>query len=186
MIDVGQSVGAKALAEANVDNFIELNTKAQDARNMIDLIDRQTSRLEGGMPTGLGANVELNLRRFGELIGMPYDPEVTNAEEFISEAGKIVADQIKDFGSGTGLSDADREYAKLIAAADITTQQEALLSLLQIRRKAMVETVQKFNSVRERTAKRLGEDNMTAFPSISMPAEPKAAEAELPPGFELD
>lgn len=186
VIDKGQEVGARAMAEANVKNFIELNTKAQDARDMIELIDRQTGRLEGGMPTGLAANVELNLRRFGELIGLPYDPAVTNAETFISEAGKIVADQIKDFGSGTGLSDADREYAKLIAAADITTQQEALLSLLKIRRRAMVETVNSFNKVRTATSKRVGEQNMTSFPSITMPEEPETPEAELPEGFELD
>ena len=186
VIDKGQEVGAKAMAEANVNNFVELNTKAQDARDMIELIDRQTGRLEGGMPTGLAANVELNLRRFGELVGLPYDPAVTNAETFISEAGKIVADQIKDFGSGTGLSDADREYAKLIAAADITTQQEALFSLLKIRRSAMVETVQSFNKVRTATAKRVGEQNMTSFPSINMPEEAEEAEAVLPEGFELD
>ena len=186
VIDKGQEVGVKAMAEANVENFVELNTKAQDARDMIELIDRQTQRLEGGMPTGLAANVELNLRRFGELVGLPYDPAVTNAETFISEAGKIVADQIKDFGSGTGLSDADREYAKLIAAADITTQQEALFNLLKIRRQAMVETVQNFNKVRAATARRVGEQNMTSFPSITMPEEAEEAEAVLPEGFELD
>jgi tetratricopeptide (TPR) repeat protein len=186
VIDKGQEVGVKAMAEANVTNFVELNTKAQDARYMIELIDRQTGRLEGGMPTGLAANVELNLRRFGELVGRSYDPAITNAETFISEAGKIVADQIKDFGSGTGLSDADREYAKLIAAADITTQQEALLALLNIRRQAMVETVQNFNKVRTATAKRVGEQNMTSFPSITMPEEPQEAELLLEPGFVMD
>jgi len=186
VVDKGQEVGAKAMAEANVKSFVEFNTKAQDARDMIELIDRQTARLEGGMPTGLLAETELNLRRFGELIGLPYDPNVTNAQEFVSEAGKIVADQIKDFGSGTGLSDADREYAKLIAAADITTQQEALFNLLKIRRRAMVETVNNFNKVRTATAKRVGEQNMTSFPSITMPEEPEAPEAELPEGFELD
>ena len=186
VVDKGQEVGARAMAEANVKSFVEFNTKAQDARDMIELIDRQTARLEGGMPTGLLAETELNLRRFGELIGLPYDPSVTNAQEFVSEAGKIVADQIKDFGSGTGLSDADREYAKLIAAADITTQQEALFNLLKIRRRAMVETVNSFNKVRTSTAKRVGEQNMTSFPSITMPEEPEAPEAELPEGFELD
>ena len=84
------------------------------------------------------------------------------------------------------MSDADREYAKLIAAADITTQQEALFSLLKIRRRAMVETVQNFNKVRTATAKRVGEQNMTSFPSITMPEEAEEAEEVLPEGFELD
>ncbi len=186
IVDTSQQVGAEEMAKANVKEFVEFNEKAQNARDMVELIDRQTARLEGGMPTGLAANVELNLRRFGELIGLPYDPEVTNAQAFISEAGKIVAEQIKDFGSGTGLSDADREYAKLIAAADITPQQEALLSLLKIRRRAMVDTVERFNRVRSATAKRLGENNMTSFMSITMPEEPQEAELLLEPGFVLD
>jgi tetratricopeptide (TPR) repeat protein len=186
IVDTSQQVGAEEMAKANVKEFVEFNDKARGARDMIDLIDRQTARLEGGMPTGLAANVELNLRRFGELIGLPYDPAVTNAETFISEAGKIVADQIKDFGSGTGLSDADREYAKLIAAADPTTQQEALLNLLKIRRNAMVDTLERFNKVRNATAKRLGEQNMTSFPSINMPEEAEEAELLLEPGFVMD
>ena len=94
--------------------------------------------------------------------------------------------RFSEFGSGTGLSDADREYAKLIAAADITTQQEALFSLLKIRRNAVVRTVENFNKVRTATAKRVGEQNMTSFPSITMPEEPKEAEAVLPEGFITD
>lgn len=188
IVDTSQQVGAEEMAKANVKEFVEFNEKAQNARDMIELIDRQTARLEGGMPTGLAANVELNLRRFGELIGLPYDPEVTNAQAFISEAGQIVAEQIKDFGSGTGLSDADREYAQLIAAADINGQQQALFNLLKIRRTAVVDTVERFNRVRSATAKRLGEDNMTSFMPITMPEEPKEAEAELllRPGFIMD
>jgi tetratricopeptide (TPR) repeat protein len=186
IVDTSQQVGAEEMAKANVKEFVEFNEKAQNARDMVELIDRQTSRLEGGMPTGLAANVELNLRRFGELIGLPYDPAVTNAETFISEAGKIVAEQIKDFGSGTGLSDADREYSQLIAAADIKGQQQSLLNLLKIRRKAMVDTVERFNKVRSATAKRLGENNMTSFMPITMPEEPQEAELLLEPGFVLD
>jgi hypothetical protein len=186
IVDTSQQVGAEEMAKANVKEFVEFNEKAQNARDMVELIDRQTSRLEGGMPTGLAANVELNLRRFGELIGLPYDPAVTNAETFISEAGKIVAEQIKDFGSGTGLSDADREYAQLIAAADIKGQQQSLLNLLKIRRKAMVDTLERFNRVRSATAKRLGENNMTSFMPITMPEEPQEAELLLEPGFVLD
>ena len=104
----------------------------------------------------------------------------------MANAGQRVAEYIVNLGAGTGLSDADREYAKLIAAADITTQQEALFNLLKIRRQAMVETVQNFNKVRTATAKRVGEQNMTSFPSINMPEEAKEAELLLEPGFVMD
>jgi len=186
IVDTSLQVGAEAMAEANVEGFIKLHEKATNARDQIAILDRQTARLEGGMPTGLLATTELTLRRIGEAIGMPYDPQVTNAENYISEASKIVAEQIKDFGSGTGLSDADREYAKIGAGADITQQQEALLNLIKIRRRAMAETVKLYNTVRASTAKRLGENNMTVYMPITLQDEPKEAEAELPPGFEMD
>jgi hypothetical protein len=186
IVDTSQQVGAEKMAEANVEGFIKLHEKATNARDQIVILDQQTARLEGGMPTGLAANVELNLRRFAELIGLPYDPQVTSAENYIAEASKIVAEQIKDFGAGTGLSDADREYAKIGAGADITQQQEALLNLLKIRRRAMAKTVELYNTVRASTAKRLGENNMTVYMPITTPEEPEEAEAVLPEGFELD
>lgn len=186
IVDTSQQVGAEKMAEANVEGFIKLHEKAMNARDQIAILDRQTARLEGGMPTGLGASLELNLRRIGEFIGLPYDPKVTSAENYIAEASKIVAEQIKDFGAGTGLSDADREYAKIGAGADITQQQEALLNLLKIRRGAMAETVKLYNTVRESTAKLLGEKNMTVYMPITMPEKPEAPEEELPEGFEMD
>ena len=186
IVDTSQQVGAEEMAKANVKEFVEFNEKAQGARDMITIIDRQAARLEGGMPTGLLATTELTLRRIGEAIGMPYDPKVTTAENYIAEAATLVRQNIKDFGSGSGLSDADREYAKIEQGADITQQQEALLNLIKIRRKDLLGVISDFNTVRAATAKRLGEQNMTSFPSITMPEEPKAPEAELPEGFELD
>jgi hypothetical protein len=58
--------------------------------------------------------------------------------------------------------------------------------LLKIRRKAMVDTVERFNRVRSATARRVGEQNMTSFPTITMPEEPQEAELLLEPGFVLD
>jgi hypothetical protein len=186
VVDTSQQVGAEEMAKANVKEFVEFNEKARGARDMIDLIDRQTARLEGGMPTGILATTELTLRRVGEALGMPYDPQVDRAETFIAEAATLVRNNIKDFGSGSGLSDADREYAKIEQGADITQQQEALLNLLKIRRGAMVDTIESFNKVRNATAKRLGENNMTTFMPITMPEEPQEAELLLEPGFVMD
>ena len=186
VVDTSQQVGAEEMAKANVKEFVEFNEKAQGARDMITIIDRQASRLKGGMPTGLLATTELTLRRVGEAIGMPYDPQVTTAENYIAEAATLVRQNIKDFGSGSGLSDADREYAKIEQGADITQQQEALLNLIKIRKKDLLKVISDFNTVRAATATRVGEQNMTSFPSITMPEEVEEAEAVLPEGFELD
>jgi len=186
IVDTSQQVGAEEMAKANVKEFVEFNEKAQGARDMITIIDRQAARLEGGMPTGLLATTELTLRRIGEAIGMPYDPQVTTAENYIAEAATLVRQNIKDFGSGSGLSDADREYAKIEQGADITQQQEALLNLIKIRRKDLLKVISDFNTVRAATAKRLGEDNMTSFMPITMPEEPQEAELLLEPGFVMD
>jgi hypothetical protein len=186
IVDTSQQVGSEEMAKANVKEFVEFNEKAQGARDMITIIDRQAARLEGGMPTGLLATTELTLRRIGEAIGMPYDPQVTTAENYIAEAATLVRQNIKDFGSGSGLSDADREYAKIEQGADITQQQEALLNLIKIRRKDLLKVISDFNTVRAATAKRLGEDNMTSFMPITMPEEPQEAELLLEPGFVMD
>lgn len=185
IVDTSQQVGREKMAEANVNDFVKLHEKATNARDQIEILDRQVARLEGGMPTGLLATTELTLRRVGELLGMPYDPEVTKAQNYISEASKIVAEQIKDFGSGTGLSDADREYAKIGAGADIGQQAEALINLLNIRRTAMSRTVELYNNVRAATAKEMGAQNMTVYLPITMP-QPTKKEKPLPEGFELD
>jgi len=186
IVDTSQQVGREKMAEANVANVLKLGEKAEKASQNIDIIDRQLAKLEGGMPTGILANVELSLRRVGEAFGRPYDSKITNAETYISETATLVRQDIKDFGSGSGLSDADREYAIIEKGGDIRLQAEALLKILEIQRSSFVKTIELYNSVREATAERLGEDNMTSFMPITIPEEPKEAEAELPPGFELD
>tara|TARA_R100001594_G_scaffold53256_2_gene86931 strand:+ start:594 stop:1850 length:1257 start_codon:yes stop_codon:yes gene_type:complete len=140
----------KEVTDEIAPEFIKFKEKAEKAGSLLLLIKRQQGRIEG-MDTGLGANAKLQIRRLGELIlGREFDPKVTNQEAFIAEAGKLVAEQIKDFGSGTGLSDADREYAKLIAGADPTLQLQTLRNLLSIRERDLTGVVNKWNDTVDR------------------------------------
>ena len=43
---------------------------------------------------------------------------IANTEAFLGNAGNLVAEAITAFGAGTGLSDADRDFAKQIVAGD--------------------------------------------------------------------
>ena len=156
----------KEVTEEIAPEFIKFKEKAEKAGSLLLLIKRQQARIEG-MDTGLGANAKLQIRRLGELIlGREFDPKVTNQEAFIAEAGNLVAEQIKAFGSGTGLSDADREYAKLIAAADPTLQLQTLRNLLSIRERDLTGVVNKWNDTVDRFYEGADKDRDSLKPLI--------------------
>ena len=52
---------------------------------------------------------------------------------------------IKQFGAGTGLSDADREYALKAAAGDISMDEKAIRKILNINNKAAQNAINKHN-----------------------------------------
>ena len=158
----------EALGDESVKDLVDLRDKAEAAQDKLAIIDRQLLRI-GGMPTGLAANVELGLRRVAEFFGLGYDPEVTNAQEFMMEVANLVKTEIKAFGSGTSITDADREYTQNRVGGDITSQAQALENMLNIYRRAAVESINNYNTVRAKTAKSYGEENMGTFVQMDVP-----------------
>ena len=71
--------------------------------------------------------------------------DVSNTEAYISLIGREVGRVIKDFGAGTGLSDADREYANKIAGGDITITKDGLRRILSIAKKVNNELITRHN-----------------------------------------
>lgn len=139
------------LAKLAVEDFGKMHEKAVAAKRTYDVVQRQLSRIEGGMPTGLGANIQVYLDRVGKFLNLPYEgTTAADAQAYMREAGKLVAEQIKDFGSGTGLSDADRLYAERISGADITDQKEALQELLELRTNEAIFVMDTYNTARNK------------------------------------
>jgi|DEB0MinimDraft_6_1074348.scaffolds.fasta_scaffold08572_2 hypothetical protein len=158
----------EALGDESIKDLVDLRDKAEAAQDKLAIIDRQLVRI-GGMPTGLAANVELGLRRVAEFFGLGYDPKVTNAQEFMMEVANLVKTEIKAFGSGTSITDADREYTQNMVGGDITSQAQALENMLNIYRRAAVESINNYNTVRGKTAKSYGEENMGTFVPMDVP-----------------
>jgi len=158
----------EALGDESIKDLVDLRDKAEAAQDKLAIIDRQLLRI-GGMPTGLAANVELGLRRVAEFMGLGYDPKVTNAQEFMMEVANLVKTEIKAFGSGTSITDADREYTQNMVGGDITSQAQALENMLNIYRRAAVESINNYNTVRGKTAKSYGEENMGTFVPMDVP-----------------
>jgi len=142
------------------------------------VIDRQLARLDGGMPTGIAANVSVGLQQVGQLMGMPYDPALVNAQEYMMEVANLVKSEIKAFGSGTSITDADREYTQRMVGGDITQQAQALENMLKIYREAAVETLGTYNSLVDQTGKKVGTENMGSFQQITVPQEGLSEDAQ--------
>lgn len=190
IIDKTTNKQKEALAEAGVKHFVDMNEKARGARRAIQVIDRQMERVEGGMPTGVSANLEVTLKQVGQLLGRPYDPELISAQNYMQEAAELVKTEIKAFGSGTSITDADREYTQDMVGGDPRVQAEALLKLLEIRRRGFVETIQDYNDIRQGYVNQNMGDTLAPFPSFDVPQSVvesgEKAEAALPKGFILN
>lgn len=180
----------QALAKAGVDNFIKMGEKAKSAVRTLDTIDRQLARVEGGIPTGIAANLEVTLRQIGQAIGMPYDPKLVDSQNYMQEVAELVKQEIKAFGSGTSITDADREYTQNMVGGDARVQAEALIKLLNIRRRGMVQTIEDYNAIRKGYSNANSESALAGFPEYGIPKakqkEDEEAAAVLPEGFELD
>ena len=98
-----------------------------------DLIDQLNNK--GGIFSGQWANQRLALAKTAAQIsgsvGFKIDTErITNTESFMSLVGKKVAQTVKSFGSGTSITNQDREYAAKMEAGDIRLDEKSMRRIL--------------------------------------------------------
>lgn len=142
------------LGMASIANFTELYTASNDAQSSVDNIDRVLPLVES-MPTGIGAEAKLLARRIAGIFGDDPDAAVANSEVYLAEMAERVAKEIKAFGSGTGLSDKDREFTENMVAGSITATPEAIIRILKIRKGVAQKTIGHFNTIKESVRGRL-------------------------------
>ncbi len=117
----------KELVNETVTNTIKVGSEASDtlAENA-----RAQQLLDDGIFSGLGANAKVELARLGSFFGIDT-PTLENTQAFALERAAKVADIIQAYGAGTGLSDADREFA-LAQAGTPTLEAGTLQRMLRI------------------------------------------------------
>jgi hypothetical protein len=81
------------------------------------------------MNMGTGAGAITEVQKLAKFVGVPVDPRATASEVYQALVVPMVGQVITMFGAGTGLSDADREFAKQ-AVALLQRQPEAAQALL--------------------------------------------------------
>lgn len=116
--------------------------------NKFNTVTQQSNLLGDGIITGVGANALVVISKIGSQLGI-LDEEQSNrlakTETYNSNAGNLVAQVIKAFGAGTGLSDADREYAKDIAAGRITLDEVSLAKITDIIKRNAIREIEAYN-----------------------------------------
>lgn len=142
--------GKVKMSEAASERAVkDLGTKQEKAELAVESlygIEQAQDYLDSGVITGKGADFILQfgkgLNQLG--IGNEDDP-VANTEAFVVSRAKEVAKVITDFGSGTGLSDKDREYAEKIAAGTIALDEKSIRKILRDSEKANKRMIEVYN-----------------------------------------
>ena len=110
----------KKLTGGFVDNFLELNDLGNTALKILDVNAASGTDLDK-LYTGKLAPLQLAIMDLGKTLGL-ISPEQTNrvvaTQTFMINRAKQVLPLIKALGSGTAISDKDREFISKIVAAD--------------------------------------------------------------------
>ena len=135
------------LGKGQAESVIKSRTAAQDAVAIIDTVKTGRDIMKSGMITGAGADFLVNLNQGLKTAGIDagYADASANSQAFAANMAGNVGKLIKQFGAGTGLSDADREFAKEMAGGRISLDAKAINRILEINEKAARNTITRHN-----------------------------------------
>ena len=120
---------------------------ALDAAAIIDTVKTGRDIMKSGMITGAGADFLVNLNQGLKTVGIDagYADAAANSQAFSANMAGNVGKLIKQFGAGTGLSDADREFAKDMAGGRIALDAKAINKILDINERAARNVITRHN-----------------------------------------
>lgn len=135
------------LGKEQAGNIIKNRTAAQDAASIIDTVKTGRDIMKSGMITGAGADFLVNLNQGLKTVGIDagYADAAANSQAFTANMAANVGKLIKQFGAGTGLSDADREFAKDMAGGRISLDAKAINRILDINERAARNVITRHN-----------------------------------------
>ena len=134
-------------------------TTLQSAQQLLPLLD------DPKFISGTLANARLAVAKAAGI-------DVASTEAYFAGVGQQVAERITAFGAGTGLSDADREFAKKIAAGEETLTTEGIRRIIRINAESARNVINKYNDERARLAKKDAEV-LDYYPEINVTRQVK-------------
>ena len=137
----------KALGKGQAEKVLASKASAEDAAQILATNLVGKNLLDKGMLTGVGAEFFTKLNQGLNQAGIDfgYADAAQNSQAYGALMAANTAKIIKQFGAGTGLSDADREYALNAAGGKITMDEKAIRKILNINNKAAQNAITKHN-----------------------------------------
>lgn len=137
----------KELGKGQAKDLLESRAKAEDARDILSTVKIGRDILGSGAITGAGADFLIGLNQALKTAGvdMGYADAAANSQAYMANMANNVGRLIKQFGAGTGLSNADREYAEKMAGGRISLDGKALQRILDINERAARNVIKRHN-----------------------------------------
>lgn len=152
--------------------FLDQRETALQATESLRSSQEARALLDGGMVVGPGADFIVTFSNFlKERLGWDVGGDaVANSQAFVATRAQEVGRMIQMFGAGTGLSDADREFATKAAAGQINMTEDAIRRILDINERAARNVIAAYNELAQQVPA-----DLAPFPLlIEMPASPSA------------
>lgn len=147
---------AEKLGESQAKDLEDLRAKADDAQDSLHMNKQTIELLDKGVITGAGAEYKINFGKALQAMGINLGEDaVSNSEAFVAQRAGQVATKIKAFGSGTGLSDADRDYAQQMAAGKINLNESSIRKIISMDNKLNDYQIKKYDTRRNRLSENL-------------------------------
>jgi hypothetical protein len=137
----------KQLGGGQAKKVLEDKGKAEEAAQILATNQGAKNLLDKGMLTGVGAEFFTTLNQGLSQAGIDFGKAnaAQNSQAFGALMAKNTAAIIKNFGAGTGISDADRIYAKQAAAGDITMDENAIREIIKVNDRVARAAIAKHN-----------------------------------------
>lgn len=144
----GHGIGKDA-GKLLIDNLGEGKKERKTMAESMRTANRAMKLIDSGqLNMGSFANTRQGFAKFFNMLGLTSSESPALTDQFVAETASLVKDVLAsgDFGAGSGLSDADREYAAKLAGGDIKMEPAAAYRILQIRARANQAKLNQWNA----------------------------------------
>jgi hypothetical protein len=157
---------SKTLGETAAKRLDDFRTKAESAVSSLQNSEQLSPLLDDPkFISGTFANARTAVAK---AVGI----DVSATEAYFAGVGQQVAERITAFGAGTGLSDADRDFAKKIAAGEETLDVDSIRRIIRINNQSAQSVIDRYNTERGMLAKKEPEV-LDYYPEINVSRQVK-------------